>query len=77
MRPAALHYAGLDDPVYGPAIRAFPIPLGGFGTPQQIAAAVAFLLGPDSAFFCATGRMRSSQANGQDSSETTSSNRPR
>jgi NAD(P)-dependent dehydrogenase (short-subunit alcohol dehydrogenase family) len=44
--------AGLDDPVYGPAIRGFPIPLGGFGDPRQIAAAIAFLLGPESAFCC-------------------------
>src|SRR5262245_40807857 len=34
---------GLDHPLYGPAIRGFPIPAGGFGTADQIAAAVAFL----------------------------------
>jgi len=45
---------GLDDPQFGPAIRGFPIPLGGFGDPAQIAAAVAFLLGPDGAFCCGT-----------------------
>jgi NAD(P)-dependent dehydrogenase (short-subunit alcohol dehydrogenase family) len=44
--------AGLDDPIYGPAIRGFPIPLGGFGRPEHIAAAIAFLLGPDGAFCC-------------------------
>jgi NAD(P)-dependent dehydrogenase (short-subunit alcohol dehydrogenase family) len=44
--------AGLGDPLYGPAIRGFPIPLGGFGRPEQIAAAIAFLLGPESAFCC-------------------------
>jgi NAD(P)-dependent dehydrogenase (short-subunit alcohol dehydrogenase family) len=43
---------GLDDPQYGPAIRAFPVPLGGFGAPDQIAATIEFLLGPDAAFFC-------------------------
>ena len=43
---------GLDDPHYGPAIRGFPVPLGGFGTPDQIAGAVAFLLGPDGTFCC-------------------------
>ncbi len=41
---------GLDHPAYGPAIRAFPIPAGGFGTPAQVATAVAFLLGPDARF---------------------------
>jgi len=46
--------AGLDHPVFGDAIRSFPIPLGGFGRPEQIAAAIAFLLGPDSAFCCGT-----------------------
>lgn len=44
--------AGLDHPIFGEAIRNFPIPLGAFGTPEQIAAAVAFLLGPDAAFCC-------------------------
>jgi NAD(P)-dependent dehydrogenase (short-subunit alcohol dehydrogenase family) len=42
--------AGLDHPALGDAIRGFPIPLGGFGRPEQIAAAIAFLLGPDAAF---------------------------
>jgi len=45
---------GLDDERLGPAIRGFPIPLGGFGTPEQIAAAVAFLLGADGSFCCGT-----------------------
>lgn len=43
---------GLDDPQYGPAIRAFPVPLGRFGDADQIAAVITFLLGPDAAFFC-------------------------
>jgi NAD(P)-dependent dehydrogenase (short-subunit alcohol dehydrogenase family) len=43
---------GLEHPVFGPAIRGFPIPTGGFGAPEQIAAAIAFLLGPDAAFCC-------------------------
>jgi len=43
---------GLDHPDYGPAIRGFPIPAGGFGTPEQIAGVVAFLLGPEAAFCC-------------------------
>jgi NAD(P)-dependent dehydrogenase (short-subunit alcohol dehydrogenase family) len=52
--PGAVHtpllQGGLDHPVLGDAIRSFPIPSGGFGTPEQIAAAVAFLLGPDASF---------------------------
>src|SRR5262249_27064411 len=43
---------GLAHPVLGDAIRNFPIPTGGFGTPAQIAAAIAFLLGPDASFCC-------------------------
>ena len=43
---------GLDHPVYGPAIRGFPIPTGTFGAPAEVAAAIAFLLGPDAAFCC-------------------------
>lgn len=45
---------GLDDPLLGPAIRGFPIPTGGFGTAQQVAAAITFLLGPEAAFCCGT-----------------------
>ena len=44
--------AGLDHPTLGAAIRGFPIPLGGFGDPGRIAAAIAFLLGPDAGFCC-------------------------
>jgi NAD(P)-dependent dehydrogenase (short-subunit alcohol dehydrogenase family) len=45
---------GLDHPQWGPAIRGFPIPLGGFGTAGQIAAAIAFLLGGEASFCCGT-----------------------
>lgn len=46
---------GLDDPLFGPAIRGFPIPLGaGFGRPEQIADAVVFLLGERASFCCGT-----------------------
>jgi NAD(P)-dependent dehydrogenase (short-subunit alcohol dehydrogenase family) len=45
---------GLDDAKLGSAIRLLPIPLGGFGKPEDIAAAIAFLLGPDAAFCCGT-----------------------
>jgi NAD(P)-dependent dehydrogenase (short-subunit alcohol dehydrogenase family) len=44
--------ATLAHPVLGPAVRGLPIPLGGIGTPDPIAAAVAFLLGPDAASCC-------------------------
>lgn len=44
--------AGLDHPVWGEAIRNFPVPLGGFADPAQIASALAFFLG-DEASFCA------------------------
>lgn len=46
--------AGLDDPAHADSIKSFTVPLGGFGRPEQIAAAVAFLLGPESAFCCGT-----------------------
>lgn len=42
--------AGLDDPLWGDAIRNFPVPLGGFADPQQIASALAFFLGEESSF---------------------------
>ena len=43
--------AGLDDPILGPAIRAFPVPLG-LGQAPQVAAPIVFLLGPDAAWCC-------------------------
>ncbi len=43
---------GLDHPILGAAIRGFPIPLGGFGQPDQVAAAIAFLLSADASFCC-------------------------
>jgi NAD(P)-dependent dehydrogenase (short-subunit alcohol dehydrogenase family) len=43
---------GLEDARLGQAIRSFPIPLGGFGQPGQIAAAIAFLLSPAASFCC-------------------------
>jgi len=45
---------GLDDEKLGPAIRGLPIPLGGVGSPEQIASAIVFLLGPESTFCCGT-----------------------
>ncbi len=44
--------AGLADPETGPLIRDFPIPTGGFGKPEQVAAVIAFLLSEDARFCC-------------------------
>ena len=41
---------GLDHPTLGDAIRNFPIPAGAFGRVEEIANAIAFLVGPDAAF---------------------------
>jgi NAD(P)-dependent dehydrogenase (short-subunit alcohol dehydrogenase family) len=41
--------AGLDSE-FGQQIRDFPIPTGGFGAPEHIAATVLFLLSPEAAF---------------------------
>ncbi|MFN8624650.1 MAG: SDR family oxidoreductase [Candidatus Binatia bacterium] len=43
---------GLAHPVFGEAIRNFKVPLGNYGEPDQIAAMIAFLLGPDGSFCC-------------------------
>jgi NAD(P)-dependent dehydrogenase (short-subunit alcohol dehydrogenase family) len=43
---------GLDHPAYGPAIRNFPIPTGDFGSPEEIASAIVFLLGSAASFCC-------------------------
>ena len=40
------------DPVLGPLIEQFPIPVGRPGRAEEIAAFIAFLLGPDARFFC-------------------------
>ena len=44
--------AGLDDPDQGRLIREFPVPLGGFGDPDQIASVLAFLVSSDAGFVC-------------------------
>jgi NAD(P)-dependent dehydrogenase (short-subunit alcohol dehydrogenase family) len=41
---------GLDDPTFGPLIEALPVPTGAIGTPEQVAAVVDFLLGPDASY---------------------------
>ncbi len=43
---------GLEHPVFGDAIRSFPIPTGGFGAPDDIAAAIVFLLSREASFCC-------------------------
>ncbi len=42
--------AGLEDAVLGPLIEALPVPVGRRARPDEIAAAVAFLLHPDNGF---------------------------
>jgi NAD(P)-dependent dehydrogenase (short-subunit alcohol dehydrogenase family) len=41
-----------DDELLGPLLDAFPVPIGRNGTPDELAAAVEYLLGPDARFFC-------------------------
>ena len=43
---------GLDDPFVGPLIEGFAVPIGRRGKPEEIAALIEFLLGPDARFFC-------------------------
>ncbi|HXY91551.1 MAG TPA: SDR family oxidoreductase [Acidimicrobiia bacterium] len=43
---------GLDHPTVGPLIEDFPVPVGRRGEPEEIAALIEYLLGPDARFFC-------------------------
>ena len=42
---------GRADPVIGPHLDAFPLPIGRSGQPEEIAGLLAFLLGPEGRFF--------------------------
>ncbi len=44
--------ASREDPTIGPFVDAFPVPVGRHGSPEELAAFVQFLLGPDARFFC-------------------------
>jgi NAD(P)-dependent dehydrogenase (short-subunit alcohol dehydrogenase family) len=44
--------AGLDDEVLRPLIEAVPLPRGELGKPEEIAAAISFLLGEEATFCC-------------------------
>lgn len=43
---------GRADPIIGPQLDRFPVPVGRSGDPDEIAALIEFLLGPDARFFC-------------------------
>lgn len=43
---------GLEHPVFGEGIRSFTVPTGDFGTPEQIASVILFLLSEQASFCC-------------------------
>ena len=40
------------DPVLGPAVERFPVPRGAPGQPEEVAAVIDFMLGPDASLLC-------------------------
>lgn len=44
--------SGLDDDLFGELIRGFPVPTGGFGSPEQIAEWIAMMMSDAADFLC-------------------------
>lgn len=51
MIETAMIAEGRADPIVGPRLDAFPVPIGRSGQPEEIAALLAYLLGPEARFF--------------------------